>query len=90
MGNELPQLIVADATAWRTWLAGHHDDPIGVLLTLAKKDTTEPTSLTETRRSTNRSASAGSMVRPGAAVLVQPIPRSMAKCAGKDDSNCDP
>lgn len=46
MGNELPQLIVADAAAWRTWLAGHHHDPIGVWLTLAKKDTTEPTSLT--------------------------------------------
>ena len=46
MGNELPQLIVADAAAWRTWLAGHHDDPIGVWLTLAKKGTTEPTSLT--------------------------------------------
>jgi hypothetical protein len=46
MGNELPQLIVADAAAWRTWLAGHRDDPIGVLLLLAKKDTTEPTSLT--------------------------------------------
>jgi uncharacterized protein YdeI (YjbR/CyaY-like superfamily) len=46
MGNELPQLIVADADAWRTWLAGHHDDPIGVWLTLAKKGTTEPTSLT--------------------------------------------
>lgn len=46
MGNELPQLIVADAAAWRTWLAGHHDDPIGVWLVLAKKGTTEPTSLT--------------------------------------------
>jgi uncharacterized protein YdeI (YjbR/CyaY-like superfamily) len=46
MGNELPQLIVADTAAWRTWLAGHHDDPIGVWLTLAKKGTTEPTSLT--------------------------------------------
>ena len=46
MGKELPQLIVADAPVWRTWLAGHHDDPIGVWLTLAKKDTTEPTSLT--------------------------------------------
>jgi len=46
MGNELPQLIVADAAAWRTWLAGHHDDPIGVWVTLAKKGTTEPTSLT--------------------------------------------
>ena len=28
---------------------GHHDDPIGVWLTLAKKDTTEPTSLTYER-----------------------------------------
>ena len=46
MGNELPQLIVADAAAWRTWLAVHHDDPIGVWLVLAKKGTTEPTSLT--------------------------------------------
>jgi uncharacterized protein YdeI (YjbR/CyaY-like superfamily) len=46
MGNQLPQLIVADAAVWRTWLAGHHDDPIGVWLTLAKKGTTEPTSLT--------------------------------------------
>lgn len=46
MGNELPQLIVADVAAWRMWLAGPHDDPIGVWLTLAKKGTTEPTSLT--------------------------------------------
>jgi uncharacterized protein YdeI (YjbR/CyaY-like superfamily) len=46
MRNELPQLIIADAAVWRTWLAGHHDDPIGVWLTLAKKDTTAPTSLT--------------------------------------------
>jgi len=41
-----PQLIVADAAAWRTWLGGHHDDPGGVWLVLAKKGTTEPTSLT--------------------------------------------
>ena len=46
MGNELPQLIVADAPAWQTWLGGHHDDPTGVWLILAKKGTTEPTSLT--------------------------------------------
>ena len=46
MGDELPQLIVADAAAWRTWLGGHHDDPAGVWLVLAKKGTTEPTSLT--------------------------------------------
>ena len=36
MGNELPQLIVADAAAWRTWLGDHHDDPAGVWLILAK------------------------------------------------------
>ena len=46
MGNGLPQLIVADAAAWRTWLAGHQDGPIGVWLTHAKKGTTWPTSLT--------------------------------------------
>jgi uncharacterized protein YdeI (YjbR/CyaY-like superfamily) len=43
---ELPELIVADAPAWRGWLAEHHDDPAGVWLVLAKKGTTEPTSLT--------------------------------------------
>jgi uncharacterized protein YdeI (YjbR/CyaY-like superfamily) len=43
---ELPELIVADAPAWRGWLAEHHEDPAGVWLVLAKKDTTEPTSLT--------------------------------------------
>jgi uncharacterized protein YdeI (YjbR/CyaY-like superfamily) len=46
MGNELPQLIVADAAVWRTWLGDHHDDPAGVWLILAKKGTTEPTCLT--------------------------------------------
>lgn len=43
---ELPELTVADAPAWRGWLAGHHDDPAGVWLVLAKKGTTAPTSLT--------------------------------------------
>ncbi|HEY5474222.1 MAG TPA: YdeI/OmpD-associated family protein, partial [Candidatus Limnocylindrales bacterium] len=46
MGNELPQLIVADVAAWRTWLSAHHDDSAGVWLILAKKGTTEPTRLT--------------------------------------------
>jgi len=46
MGIELPQLIVPDAAAWRTWLAGHHESPNGIWLVLAKKATTEPTSLT--------------------------------------------
>jgi uncharacterized protein YdeI (YjbR/CyaY-like superfamily) len=43
---EQPELIVADAAAWREWLAVHHGDSDGVWLILAKKHTTEPTSLT--------------------------------------------
>jgi len=46
VGSELPELTVGDAAAWRTWLAEHHVDPTGVWLVLAKKGTTEPTSLT--------------------------------------------
>jgi uncharacterized protein YdeI (YjbR/CyaY-like superfamily) len=43
---ELPELVVADATAWRAWLGEHAADPTGVWLVLAKKGTTSPTSLT--------------------------------------------
>lgn len=46
MAVELPELIVADAAAWRVWLGENHDASAGVLLVLAKKGTTEPTSLT--------------------------------------------
>jgi uncharacterized protein YdeI (YjbR/CyaY-like superfamily) len=46
MADELPELIVRDAAAWRTWLAGHEADPVGVWLVLAKKGTEKPTSLT--------------------------------------------
>jgi uncharacterized protein YdeI (YjbR/CyaY-like superfamily) len=42
---ELPELLVADATAWRAWLGEHAADPTGVWLVLAKKGTTSPTSL---------------------------------------------
>lgn len=42
--DELAELIVADAAAWRTWLGEHHAEA-GVWLVLAKKGTTEPTSL---------------------------------------------
>jgi uncharacterized protein YdeI (YjbR/CyaY-like superfamily) len=42
---ERPELIVADARAWRTWLSEHRDSN-GVRLVLAKKGTVEPTSLT--------------------------------------------
>jgi uncharacterized protein YdeI (YjbR/CyaY-like superfamily) len=43
---QLPELIVPDAAAWRVWLAEHHEGSAGVSLVLAKKGTTEPTSLT--------------------------------------------
>ena len=46
MADELPELVVRDAAAWRTWLAGHHANPVGVWLLLAKKGTEKPTSLT--------------------------------------------
>lgn len=46
MADDLPELTVADARAWRAWLAEHHGETPGVWLTLAKKGTTEPTSLT--------------------------------------------
>ena len=46
MGDELPELTVSDARVWRAWLEAHNDDPSGVWLVLAKKGTTEPTSLT--------------------------------------------
>lgn len=46
MPDQPPELTVADAAAWRAWLADHHDDPLGVWLVLAKKGTAEPTSLT--------------------------------------------
>lgn len=39
------ELIVADAAAWREWLAEHYETSTGVWLVLAKKGTTEPTSL---------------------------------------------
>lgn len=34
---ELPELLVADAPAWRDWLAAHHADDPGVWLVLHKK-----------------------------------------------------
>jgi uncharacterized protein YdeI (YjbR/CyaY-like superfamily) len=45
MAVELGELIVSDAAAWRRWLAEHHEQPTGVWLILAKKGTSEPTSL---------------------------------------------
>ena len=37
MAEELPELLVPDATAWRDWLAEHHADAPGVWLVLHKK-----------------------------------------------------
>jgi uncharacterized protein YdeI (YjbR/CyaY-like superfamily) len=45
MAEELPELIVADVDAWLAWLAEHHGSRAGVWLVLAKKGTSEPTSL---------------------------------------------
>lgn len=44
--DELPELTVADAAAWRAWLADHHGEQTGAWLVLAKKGATQPTSLT--------------------------------------------
>ncbi len=45
MAAELQELVVPGARAWREWLGEHHDDSPGVWLVLAKKGTSEPTSL---------------------------------------------
>jgi uncharacterized protein YdeI (YjbR/CyaY-like superfamily) len=46
VADALSELIVADTAAWRRWLRAHHEDEVGVWLILAKKGTTEPTTLT--------------------------------------------
>lgn len=43
--DEVPHLLLADATAWRSWLGAHHASSPGVWLRLAKKGTSEPTAL---------------------------------------------
>jgi uncharacterized protein YdeI (YjbR/CyaY-like superfamily) len=45
VADDLEQLLVPDAAAWREWLAEHHAGPSGVWLVLAKKGTTTPTAL---------------------------------------------
>jgi uncharacterized protein YdeI (YjbR/CyaY-like superfamily) len=42
---DCPELLVADAAKWRTWLRAHHSTSQGVWLVLAKKGTTRPTTL---------------------------------------------
>jgi uncharacterized protein YdeI (YjbR/CyaY-like superfamily) len=46
MADDLPELILEDAPAWRAWLSEHHARQPGVWLVLAKKGTVEPTSVT--------------------------------------------
>jgi len=46
MADDLPELCMPDAAAWRAWLQDHHEQLDGVWLVLAKKGTTDPTSLT--------------------------------------------
>jgi uncharacterized protein YdeI (YjbR/CyaY-like superfamily) len=43
--DDPPVLVVADAAAWHDWLSENHTDTAGVWLVLARKGTTEPTSL---------------------------------------------
>jgi uncharacterized protein YdeI (YjbR/CyaY-like superfamily) len=42
---ELPELLVADAAEWRKWLKSNQSKSQGVWLVLAKKGTTDPTTL---------------------------------------------
>lgn len=40
MAEELPELLVGDATDWRRWLGIHHSDSSGVRLVLSKQGST--------------------------------------------------
>lgn len=46
MSEEQPTLTVLDVAGWRAWLSEHYEHSTGIWLRLAKKGTTEPTSLT--------------------------------------------
>jgi len=46
MPTDLPELILADAAAWRAWLGAHHQDSPGVWLVVSKGATTVVTQLT--------------------------------------------
>jgi uncharacterized protein YdeI (YjbR/CyaY-like superfamily) len=46
MAVDAPELVLPDAASWRRWLREHHRKSRGVWLVLAKKGTSEPTSLT--------------------------------------------
>jgi uncharacterized protein YdeI (YjbR/CyaY-like superfamily) len=42
---ESPELVVPSVSEWHTWLRAHHAESDGVWLVLAKKGTTQPTTL---------------------------------------------
>ncbi len=42
---DIPELLVGDAAEWRRWLHKNHAESKGVWLVLAKKGTTQPTTL---------------------------------------------
>jgi uncharacterized protein YdeI (YjbR/CyaY-like superfamily) len=42
---DLPELLVVDAGEWRRWLTAHHADSPGVWLVLARKGTSDPTTV---------------------------------------------
>jgi len=42
---DLPELLVVDAGEWRRWLTAHHADSPGVWLILARKGTSDPTTV---------------------------------------------
>jgi uncharacterized protein YdeI (YjbR/CyaY-like superfamily) len=44
--NQAPELLLADAGAWRSWLRHNHATSSGVRLVLARKGVTQPTRLT--------------------------------------------
>src|SRR5215469_17969958 len=46
LSEELSELTVSDASAWRAWLSEHHARSQGVWLVLCKRGTTTPTQLT--------------------------------------------
>lgn len=46
MADDKPELMVADADAWRAWLDEHHEDQRGVWLVVVKAGKSAPTTLT--------------------------------------------
>lgn len=45
MPDDIPELLLPDAAAWRAWLVEHHAQTQGVWLVLGRKGITDPTTL---------------------------------------------